>query len=129
MSKKEFEPLIKTTTLQNREVDVKDTMNFDRDTGIKPKKKKATKAADKEMKKRDEKRKNTMKTQKMSLDVILKLDILDPFLRSTENIQHDNKISINNKIDILINSYINSKLSTRQLEGFKAIYEGYIEEE
>lgn len=126
MGKNDLKPLIKTTTLRDKEVNVKDTMKFERTTGFQP----PQKPQPPEPVKEDEKtrRQKAMKTQKMSLDVMLKLDILDPFLRAAENIDHDRKISINDKIDLLISSYINSRLSTRQLEGFKAIYETYLGE-
>lgn len=136
--KKEFEPLIKSTprsTLKDKEVTIKDTMNFERRSVVSPAVAQQTQSEkEEEAKKIDreaeiERRQRTMKTQKMSLDVLLKLDILDPFLRSTEAIEHDGKLSINDKIELLIESYVHSRLSRRQLEGYEAIYDTYLDTE
>lgn len=139
MSKKAFEPLIKPakSTLKDKEVNIKDTMNFERRSVINPAvaDQTPTPAQRREEEQKTsreeelERRKTTMKTQKMSLDVLLKLDILDPFLRSTESIDHDGKLSINDKIELLIESYIHSRLATRQVEGYQAIYDNYLDME
>lgn len=140
MSKKPFEPLIKPTTqrpsestLRDKEVDIKDTMNFERRSVISPAVagQESTDTAE-QMSQADrqeeiERRQTTMKTQKMSLDVLLKLEILDPFFRSTEDITDDRKLSINDKIELLINSYTKSRLSARQFEGYQAIYDTYLD--
>lgn len=134
--KKDFEPLIKSTprsTLKGKEVTVKDTMNFERRSVVSPavaQQSEAKKEEEEQKIDREEeiqRRQRTMKTQKMSLDVLLKLDILDPFLRSTETIEHDGKLSINDKIELLIESYVHSRLSRRQLEGYEAIYDTYLD--
>lgn len=123
-----IEPLIKrnTTTLKDKDVNIKGTDDFKRrptDTKTVAKTKKTKEDIAKE--KKDKVRKTTMKTQKMSLDVLLKLEILDAFLRNAEGLDSIKNISINDKIDILIESYTKLKLTSRQLEGFKTIYESY----
>lgn len=124
MDKKEIKPLIQPTTLKDKNVDIKDTMNFKR---VVKNEKKKVKNPPKDKISERERLKTTMKTQKMSMDVLLKMDLLDPFLRNTESIDHDGKLSINDKVDILIESYIEEKLTPRQKEGFKAIYDTYLQ--
>lgn len=127
-----FEPLIKpvaSSTLRDKQVEIKDTMNFERtQVEIPVVKKEEEKQRKSAVEEKLQKRKTTMKTQKMSLDVLTKLDILEPFMRGAEMMEDQKKLSINDKIDILLESYIHAKLTSRQLEGFNAIYQTYLEE-
>lgn len=127
--KEGFEPLIKNpSTLQDKQVEIKNTMNFERTQVEVAKEKKSEQERDKKIEEKLEYRKTTMKTQKMSLDVLTKLDILEPFMRGAEMMEDQKKLSINDKIDLLLESYIHTKLTARQLEGFTAIYNTYLEE-
>lgn len=129
--KSNFEPLIKNngTTLQDKEVDIKDTMNFERTANPAPVKTESKgDLAKKAQEEKIKKQKTTMKTQKMSLDVMLKLEILEPFMRGIEHMDDSKKISINDKIEILIDSYLHTKLSSHQMEGFKAVYDTFTKE-
>lgn len=128
MKKKAFEPLIKDggTTLQDKQVDIKNTMNFERTTAVPlPKNTTEKEQKNKAQEEKIQKQKTTMKTQKMSLDVMLKLEILEPFMRGIEDMDDSKKISINDKIEILIESYLHTKLTSHQMEGFKAVYDTF----
>ncbi|MGL9878727.1 hypothetical protein IGJ25_003319, partial [Enterococcus sp. DIV0240d] len=50
----------------------------------------------------------------------LKMNTLRPFLGELENMP---KATINEIVDLVIDSYVNTRLSTRQQEAFKAMYE------
>ncbi|PGE37449.1 hypothetical protein, partial [Bacillus cereus] len=51
------------------------------------------------------------KTAKISPAVLLKLNTLKPFIKEQESMD---KASINSIIDMLLESYVNTKLTTRQ---------------
>ncbi|EIA6916397.1 hypothetical protein K7Q20_002667, partial [Enterococcus faecalis] len=59
-------------------------------------------------------------TQKVSPSVNLKMNTLKPFLGELENMP---KATINEIVDLVIDSYVNTRLSTRQQEAFKAMYD------
>ncbi|EDO0393149.1 hypothetical protein GNZ82_14075, partial [Listeria monocytogenes] len=68
-------------------------------------------------------RRKATKTQKMSSDVILKLNTLKPYIKDLEEMGSDGNPSINDIVNMLLDNYINTKLSTRQLQGYKAVYQ------
>ncbi|MBC2233068.1 MULTISPECIES: hypothetical protein [Listeria] len=72
-------------------------------------------------------RKKASKTQKMSPDVILKLNTLKPYIKDLEEMGSDGNPSINDIVNMLLDNYINTKLSTRQLQGYKAVYQNLFE--
>ncbi|HAA9661110.1 TPA_asm: hypothetical protein GIH59_12595 [Listeria monocytogenes] len=72
-------------------------------------------------------RKKATKTQKMSPDVILKLNTLKPYIKDLEEMNTDGSPSINDIVNMLLDNYVNTKLSTRQLQGYKAVYQNLYE--
>ncbi|TYU82864.1 hypothetical protein FZX01_15410 [Listeria monocytogenes] len=72
-------------------------------------------------------RRKATKTQKMSPDVILKLNTLKPYIKDLEEMGSDGNPSINDIVNMLLDNYINTKLSTRQLQGYKAVYQNLFE--
>ncbi|EAC3456853.1 hypothetical protein ACKW0K_000002 [Listeria monocytogenes] len=72
-------------------------------------------------------RKKATKTQKMSPDVILKLNTLKPYIKDLEEMGSEGNPSINDIVNMLLDNYINTKLSTRQLQGYKAVYQNLFE--
>ncbi|MBF2643014.1 hypothetical protein [Listeria seeligeri] len=72
-------------------------------------------------------RKKATKTQKMSPDVILKLNTLKPYIKDLEEMGNEGNPSINDIVNMLLDNYINTKLSTRQLQGYKAVYQNLFE--
>lgn len=67
-------------------------------------------------------RKKATKTQKMSADVILKIDILKPFLKELDEVDGHIKPTINDMVDLLLDNYIHTKLTTKQLEAYTSMY-------
>lgn len=63
----------------------------------------------------------------MSSDVILKLNTLKPYIKDLEEMGSDGNPSINDIVNMLLDNYINTKLSTRQLQGYKAVYQNLFE--
>lgn len=63
----------------------------------------------------------------MSPDVILKLNTLKPYIKDLEEMSSDGNPSINDIVNMLLDNYINTKLSTRQLHGYKAVYQNLFE--
>lgn len=59
----------------------------------------------------------------MSPDVILKLETLKPYLKEQEELGFEGKVTVNDLVNLLIDNYLNTKLTTRQHEGYKAMYE------
>lgn len=126
MDKPLFEPIItkkKTTTLNDKEVSISGINDFDR---------KPSKSIPAEHNINSEKvkknididaRKKATKTQKMSPDVILKLETLKPYLKEQEELGFEGKVTVNDLVNLLIDNYLNTKLTTRQHEGYKAMYE------
>ncbi|WP_088816381.1 MULTISPECIES: hypothetical protein [Listeria] len=73
-------------------------------------------------------RKKATKTQKMSPDVILKINTLKPYIKDLEELETEGTPSINDIVNMLLDNYINTKLSTRQLQGYKAVYQNLFEQ-
>lgn len=124
MDKPLFEPIItkKSSTLNDKAVSINGINDFDRkpsnfssQTTSKPIITKKNTEVDL--------RKKATKTQKMSPDVILKLETLKPYLKEQEELGFDGKVTVNDLVDLLIDNYLNTKLTTRQHEGYKAMYE------
>ncbi|PEP21760.1 hypothetical protein CN566_28570 [Bacillus wiedmannii] len=59
------------------------------------------------------------KTAKISPAVLLKLNTLKPFIQERESMD---KTSINNIIDILVESYVDSQLANRHSKAYKDMY-------
>lgn len=59
------------------------------------------------------------KTQKTSPSTNLKINTLKPFLKETESM---NTATYNDIVDMLVDNYVQTKLTTRQNEAYKAIY-------
>ncbi|GAA0478125.1 hypothetical protein IRB23SM22_17420 [Alkalibacterium sp. s-m-22] len=59
------------------------------------------------------------KTQKTSPSTNLKINTLKPFLKETESM---NTATYNDIVDMLVDNYVQTKLTTRQSEAYKAIY-------
>lgn len=129
---KEFTPLINiskpspSSTLQSREVNINGNNDFTR--------KSASTSSDKAIasggvlgeKKDSSKDQNVdprfkaTTTQKISPAVNLKISTLRPFLGEVEGLQ---KGTVNEIINLLIDNYVNTKISTRQQEAFNSMYQ------
>ncbi|MDX5886242.1 hypothetical protein [Bacillus cereus group sp. BfR-BA-00999] len=59
------------------------------------------------------------KTAKISPAVLLKLNTLKPFIQERESMD---KTSINNIIDILVESYVDTQLANRHSKAYKDMY-------
>ncbi|WP_242265622.1 hypothetical protein [Bacillus cereus group sp. BfR-BA-01422] len=59
------------------------------------------------------------KTAKISPAVLLKLNTLKPFIKEQEGIE---KTSINNIIDMLVESFVDTHLANRHSEAYKDMY-------
>ncbi|WP_436866604.1 hypothetical protein [Bacillus fungorum] len=59
------------------------------------------------------------KTAKLSPAVLLKLNTLKPFIKEQEGME---KTSINNIIDMLVESFVDTKLVNRHSEAYKDMY-------
>lgn len=124
--KKEFTPLInnsksqsfKKSTLIDKNVDIKGNADFGRiaDTDSKQLSRPKTKNFDR----KEDPRLKATTTQKVSPAVNLKINTLKPFLGELENMP---KATVNEIIDLLIDSYTGNRLTTRQQEAFKSMYE------
>lgn len=124
--KKEFTPLInnsksqslKKSTLIDKNVDIKGNADFGRiaDTDSKQLSRPKTKSVDR----KEDPRLKATTTQKVSPAVNLKINTLKPFLGELENMP---KATVNEIIDLLIDSYTGNRLTTRQQEAFKSMYE------
>lgn len=135
MSKK-FEPIIKhnsKSTLNNKQVEIKGSHDFTRTTNAQ-----SSQATNKKQKieqpenaiisqiipkkedsfNRDPMNKATL-TQKFSPSVNLKINTLKPFIAELESL---NKTSVNEVVNLLVDSYVNTRLSTRQQEAFNSMY-------
>lgn len=129
-----FEPIIKTkkkkSSLEEKHVSIKGNDNFSRDTSnhlaTKPTsipKKINTDNSDIKPSTIDRRYKATM-TQKKSPSVNLKINTLKPFLGDLENMP---KATVNDILNLLLDNYVNTKLSTRQQEAFNSMYNTQIE--
>lgn len=114
-----FEPIINTnktkSSLNSKKVAVRGKTDFGRTSSNLPESKRSpNKASGKD------KRFAATLTQKVSPSVNLKMNTLKPFLGELENMP---KATINEIVDLVIDSYVTTRLSTRQQEAFKAMYE------
>jgi hypothetical protein len=127
---KKIEPIIsKPSTLNQKSVSVKGNTNFSRsdDLVIKTsdqKKSETTKHNESLIEKSKDKRFMATLTQKISPSVNLKLNTLKPFLGELEGMP---KATINEIVELAIDNYVNSRLTTRQQEAFKSMYSTQIE--
>lgn len=64
------------------------------------------------------------KTAKLSPDVLLRLNTLRPFI---EELEDEEKSTINDMIRMLVENYTNTRLTTRQKEGFNQMYQHLFE--
>lgn len=60
------------------------------------------------------------KTAKISPDVLLRLNTLRPFIEELEN---EEKSTINDMVRMLVENYTNTRLTNRQREGYNQMYE------
>lgn len=122
-----FKPIIsnkkKKSSLQSKKVEIQGKTDFGRTSSNTPinnleppviKKEITAKPIEKD------KRFLATLTQKVSPSVNLKMNTLKPFLGELENMP---KATINEIVDLVIDSYVNTRLSTRQQEAFKAMYD------
>ncbi len=129
MTNKEIKPLVNTSSLDTRKVTIQGSNDFSNDfqnTSTKEiapiiKKSEFSTQASKVTTQNDS-RKKANKTQKMSDDVILKIDILKPFLKELEDVDTKVKPTVNDMINLLLDNYIHTKLTTKELEAYQSIY-------
>ena len=122
-----FKPIISNknnkSSLQSKKVEIKGKTDFGRTSSITPINIPKTETIKKESSTNPtakDKRFSATLTQKVSPSVNLKMNTLRPFLGELENMP---KATINEIVDLVIDSYVNTRLSTRQQEAFKAMYE------
>ncbi|MFT4139836.1 MAG: hypothetical protein QM671_12685 [Bacillus sp. (in: firmicutes)] len=118
-----FSPLINKSTSSNtlieKHVEVKGTNSFSRNSSPATNKVAEPNIKYKQPKISSDSRLIPTKTAKMSPSVLLKINTLKPFIKDSENMD---KASVNNIIELLIENYVNTKLTVRQAEGYKGIY-------
>ncbi|KGL43558.1 hypothetical protein [Listeria newyorkensis] len=127
--KLDLSPLISTSTLKRQTVNVKGTDDFGRSAkSDAPPKEKAP--VPERMPKKAQRidpsedfRKKATKTQKLSPDVILKIEVLKPYIKELEELNLDRKPTVNDIVDMLVDHYVNTKIPTRHLESYKAVYD------
>lgn len=132
---KKFEPLIvrkQKSSLQNKSVNIKGTNDFGRtpthsieDAKLGKAKEKAVFPIKKEdTKLPDQENSNTFfkatKTAKLSPDILLRLNTLRPFIEELEN---QEKSTINDMVQLLVENYVNTRLANRQREGYNQMYQ------
>lgn len=123
----EFEPIIKkkSTSLQNKKVEIKGSNSFGRmeTPAQEPKPLIAEKSKNQDISQsaisKEDPRLKASKTQKTSPSTNLKINTLKPFLKETESM---NTATYNDIVDMLVDNYVQTKLTTRQNEAYKAIY-------
>lgn len=128
----EFEPIIKkkNTSLQSKKVEIKGSNSFGRMEP--PVKKSKPLISEKQNNKKnsqpaiskEDPRLKASKTQKTSPSTNLKINTLKPFLKETEGM---NTATYNDIVNMLVDNYVQTKLTTRQNEAFKAIYNSQFE--
>ncbi|TKA00363.1 hypothetical protein FA950_28120 [Bacillus thuringiensis] len=124
MSHSSFQPIISKSnrnTLHDKEVEIKGTNDFGRNN-VSSNKKEIEPIINKvktPVVEKIDSRLVPSKTAKISPAVLLKLNTLKPFIKERESMD---KTSINSIIDMLIESYIHTKLSPRQSDGYKGMY-------
>ncbi|SJN25864.1 hypothetical protein FM115_03515 [Marinilactibacillus psychrotolerans 42ea] len=117
-----FEPIINKnkSTLQNKQVSIKGSDSFGRiDTKESTDKKGKASGNNEIADSKNDPRLKASKTQKFSPNTTLKINTLKPFLKETESM---NTATFNDIVDMLVDNYIQNKLTTRQNEAYKAIY-------
>lgn len=133
---KDFEPLIirkQKSSLQEKSVNIKGTNDF----GPTPSKSKRDTAkldlkpiiVDKtdespEVKEIPDTFFKATKTAKLSPDVLLRLNTLKPFIEELEN---EEKSTINDMVRLLVENYTNTRLTNRQREGYNQMYQNLFE--
>ncbi|EGP5708322.1 hypothetical protein ACJQ40_001936 [Enterococcus faecium] len=122
-----FEPIINTnktkSSLNSKKVAVRGKTDFGRTSSNLPESKITSDTQSKRSPNKasgKDKRFAATLTQKVSPSVNLKMNTLKPFLGELENMP---KATINEIVDLVIDSYVTTRLSTRQQEAFKAMYE------
>lgn len=123
----EFEPIIKkkSTSLQNKKVEIKGSNSFGRmeTPAQKPKSSTPEKSSNQKVSQsvisKEDPRLKASKTQKTSPSTNLKITTLKPFLKETEGM---NTATYNDIVDMLVDNYVQTKLTTRQNDAYKAIY-------
>ena len=124
----DFKPIINTkshrnNSLNQKNVEIKGKVDFSRNTHQSSTNTLQTPIMENEKileSRAIDKRFKATLTQKISPSVNLKLNTLKPFLGELENMS---KPTINEIIDLIIDSYVNSRLTTRQQEAFKSMYD------
>jgi len=126
---KSFEPIIKRqkNSLQEKNVSIKGTNDFDRTPihlqGVPPNEIKKMQVQEPYIvleKKLPENFFKATKTAKLSPDVLLRLNTLKPFI---EELEEMDKSTVNDMMQMLIESYVNARLTNRQREGYNQMYE------
>ncbi len=123
----EFEPIIKkkSTSLQNKKVEIKGSNSFGRmETAVQKSKpltveKSSNQKISQSVISKEDPRLRANKTQKTSPSTNLKINTLKPFLKETESM---NTATYKNIVNMLVDNYVQTKLTTRQNKAYKAIY-------
>lgn len=129
---KEFEPLIvrkQKSSLQEKSVNIKGTNDFGRTPAhsiVDTKINELSPFIIKDIKEIPIKKEvpdsffKATKTAKLSPDILLRLSTLRPFIEELEN---EEKSTINDMIRLLVENYTNTRLSNRQREGYNQMYQ------
>lgn len=129
---KEFEPLIvrkQKSSLQEKSVNIKGTNDFGRTPAhsiVDTKISELSPFIIKDIKKIPIKKEvpdsffKATKTAKLSPDILLRLSTLRPFIEELEN---EEKSTINDMVRLLVENYTNTRLSNRQREGYNQMYQ------
>lgn len=129
---KEFEPLIvrkQKSSLQEKSVNIKGTNDFGRtptQSVMDTKQNNLNPFIVEEIKETPAKKEvpdsffKATKTAKLSPDVLLRLSTLRPFIEELEN---EEKSTINDMVRLLVENYTNTRLSNRQREGYNQMYQ------
>ena len=122
---KSFEPLIKKNknSLLEKNVSIKGTNEFDR-TPLQPiiTPSKIDRPSEQKIEQQSQEKSipdnffKATKTAKLSPDVLLRLNTLKPFI---EELEETDKSTVNDMMQMLIECYVNTRLTTRQREGYK----------
>ena len=133
---KEFEPLIvrkQKSSLQEKSVNIKGTNDFGRTPTrsiMDTKQNNLNPFIIKDIKEIPVKKEvpdsffKATKTAKLSPDVLLRLSTLRPFIEELEN---EEKSTINDMVRLLVQNYTNTRLSNRQREGYNQMYQHLFE--
>lgn len=133
---KEFEPLIvrkQKSSLQEKSVNIKGTNDFGRtptQSVMDTKQNNLNPFIVEEIKETPAKKEvpdsffKATKTAKLSPDVLLRLSTLRPFIEELEN---EEKSTINDMVRLLVENYTNTRLSNRQREGYNQMYQHLFE--